>query len=89
MATLTKKDKTEMRRDYFKPGDGQEHFKGANPSMSGEQILAALQAVEDWFNNERATLKTEMDTAAGVTMTNQQARILARAWLAWKNKRGG
>jgi len=90
MATLTRLDKTEIKNGYFRPGLGKEHFKGpTNPSMDGPQLLAVLQALEDWFEGGRATVKARMDTAAGKTLTNAQAKVIARSYLQWKIKRGG
>ncbi len=89
MATLTKADQTEMRQNYFQKGNGKEDFKGANPTWDGDKMLAVLQAIEDRWENGKAALKADMDAAAGVTMTNTQAKILGRAWLLWKTRRGG
>ena len=89
MAVLTKLDQTEMRRDYFQQGIGKEHFKGTNPTWDGDAMLAVLQAIEDKWETDKVALKADMDVAAGVTMTNAQAKTLGRAWLLWKSKRGG
>jgi len=89
MAVLTDLDKTEIKRNYFVKGQGKEEFKGTNPSMSGVQLLAVLQAIEDKWEADRTAYKTVMDAASGTTLTNAQAKILGRGWLAWKVKRGG
>lgn len=89
MVTLTKQDKTEMRKDYFQKGKGKEFFKGANPAWDGTKMLAVLQAAEDHWVAGLASLKADMDAAAGVTMTTNQAKTLGRAWLQFKARRGG
>ena len=89
MAVITKLDKTEMRRDYFQLGQGKEAFKGNNPSVSGEQLLAVLQAIEDRWENGKMALKATMNAAAGKTLTNAQAKVLGRAWLRFKAGKGG
>lgn len=89
MAILTNDDFAEMRRDYFTLGQGKEDFKGTNPVVNKK---AVLQAIEDYWE-EMATklaIKADMDAAnGGVTLTNPQAKILGRAWLKNKAKRGG
>jgi len=90
MAVLTQFDVTEMKRDYFRLGQGKEEFKGStNPSMTGEQLLAVLQAIENKWASNKIGLKMAMDVAAGKTLTNAQVKVLGRAWLRFKAKRGG
>ena len=91
MAVITKPDVTEMKRGYFQLGQGKEEFKGLNPSMHGGQLLAVFQAIEDDWNSpaHKTSLKADMDAAAGKTLTNSQAKVLGRAWLKFKAKRGG
>lgn len=84
MATLTKSDQAEIREIFFRQGEGKDHFKGANPSLSGEKLLAALQAIEDKWNAGKSALKADMDAAAGVTLTIDQAEVLGASWMAWK-----
>ena len=88
MSTLTNADKTIMKREYFRLGHGKEEFKGVNPSMNGVELLAVLQAIEDAWQDNKATVKTAMDVAANTTLTNAQAKVIGRAWLQWKAREG-
>ena len=88
MAVLTAVDKTKMKRDYFRLGQGKLHFKGGNPSLNGIELMAVMQAIEDKWEAGKAGLKTAMDTAAGKTLTNAQVKVLGRAWLKFKAEGG-
>lgn len=89
MAVITKLDKTEMRQDFFRSGNGREFFKGTNPTMNGPQLLAVLQAIEDDWEIRKVARKAKIDVAAGTSLTDDQAKVLGRAWLSFKAKRGG
>ena len=88
MAILTDDQITIMWRSIFQIGSGKSNFKGANPSLSGEDLKDTFQAIEDFWETNKITLKGQMDTAAGVTLTNNQAKVLGRAWLMLKARRG-
>ena len=88
MAVLANADFQAMWQDVFRVGHGKDQFKGANPSLSGDAVRAVLQRLEDIWEANRATLKGQMDTAAGTTLTAAQAKVLARAWLAHKARSG-
>jgi len=50
----------------------------------------ALQAIEDWFEANRASLVTAMNTAiAPATMTNPEKAAMVKFWLQQKFERGG
>ena len=51
--------------------------------------LAGFQAIEDFWETNRATLKGNIDTAMGITTTSVLARTIGLAWLVWKVSRGG
>jgi len=53
-------------------------------SLSKAQLQAAFQAVEDWFEGQRATIKGDMDAASGVTLTPVMARKIAKVWMMRK-----
>jgi hypothetical protein len=53
------------------------------------KILAAFQVIEDFWENNKATVKANIDTALGVTTTATEAKKIALAWLIWKVKIGG
>lgn len=51
-------------------------------------IYAAVQAIEDWFESERATVSTLIDTATSpFVFTNPQKKKLARWFLKQKSLR--
>jgi hypothetical protein len=89
MAVLQPADYSELRDRVYRAGSGKEELK-ARPSLPNEgQLLAAFQACEDFWENNRATLKAAIDTALGFTTTAALARKLALAWLIWKIAKGG
>lgn len=88
MAQLTDGEVLQMWRQLYRKGNGKEAFKGNNPSLSRSDLKAAFQAIEDFWQANKLTLKTAMDAAAGTTLTNAQARILGREWLRLKAQQG-
>lgn len=56
-------------------------------------LNAALDALDDWFETQRATIKSTMDSAAtgagGSAFTAAQAKTLGRYWLRTKFGKGG
>lgn len=53
-------------------------------ALSKAQWKAALQAIDDWYESERAAVKAAIDTAAGVTLSNPLAKKLGRVWMQQK-----
>ena len=54
------------------------------------QINAALQAVEDWFEANRAAINAAINTAtAPLVFTGSQKSALVKYWLRQKFERGG
>ena len=89
MAVLTDSDSGEIRKALYAAGQGKEELK-ALPNLPNEaQLKAAFQAIEDFWTNNAATLKTNMETALGRTITATLARKIGRAWLEWKTGKGG
>ena len=78
MAILTPEQLAEVRRE----------FAGAVPiTCNKPQINAALQAIEDWFEANRASLGTAIDTATvplGKTFTNPEKKQAVKFWLRQK-----
>lgn len=52
-------------------------------------INAALQAIEDWFEGNRASLGVAIETAAPSTFTAAQKLAMVKWWLSQKFERGG
>lgn len=82
MAVLTNDDFTAHRR--FLRGDAAARVEMQTAGLSKSQWKAALQAIEDTFESNRATMKSNMDTAAGVTLSNALAKKLGRVWMQQK-----
>lgn len=88
MSILTPTEIRDMWRDVFSPSGGQQHFKGANPAIDSAGVAAVFQAIEDFWETNKVALKADMDTAAGHTLTADQAKVMGRAWLLKKARRG-
>ncbi len=52
--------------------------------LTKAEFKAAFQAVEDWYESERATVKGNIDTAVGRTITNALAKKIGKQWMNWK-----
>ena len=51
---------------------------------------ATFQAMEDWYEGERATVSSNIDTASSPkSFTNAEKKLIAAAYLLWKNGEGG
>jgi len=51
---------------------------------------ATLQTMEDWYENQRATVSSNIDTGSSPkTFTNPEKKLIAAAYLSWKNGEGG
>lgn len=57
----------------------------ASASLSKQQWKDILQAIEDWYTADRLTVKGDMDTAAGVTLSNPLAKEFEKAYVARKD----
>lgn len=78
-----------LRQEVFRWGAGKEELK-ALPSLPSEtQLRAVFEALESFWETNRATLKAQMDAAAGFTLPLQLARKIGVAWLRSKMGRGG
>ena len=81
MAVLTNEDFTRIK-----------HMLRSDPAAVSQMTAAALskqawkdtlQALEDWWQatGQQTAIKTAMDAAAGVTLTNQLAKKLGKVWM--------
>jgi hypothetical protein len=52
--------------------------------LSKFQVRDAFQALDDFWETNRLTLKSNMETAIGASISNQLAKKLGKAWLAYK-----
>ena len=82
MAQLTAVQLAEMRRRFVvRWGDDPVDFD--KPTIN-----AAFQAVEDWYEDNKAQISTDIDAAtAPYTFTGQQKKLLGAYWLLQKSGR--
>lgn len=77
MAILTVKELAKLRQGVAK-SQSVVNYNKAN-------INSGLQAIEDWFNNNRSTVSDLIDTATSpFIFTNSQKRALSKFWLRQK-----
>ncbi len=83
MAVLTPIERAELRRFVAAEFGTVTYVKA--------QIDAAMQAIEDWFEANRASLGTAINAATqpDFTFTNPQKVLLVKYWLRQKFERGG
>ena len=83
MAVITDADLRTMYLDLYRKGHGKEEIK-ADGLLAPATIKAVFQAIEDWYEGQRATVKAAIDTAAGRTISNAAAKKYGKAYLQWK-----
>ena len=80
MAALTSEQRAELRRAVVR---GESSITFTKPTID-----AALQAVEDWFEGERAVVSAAIDAATTPhVFTNGQKKKMVRWFLQQKSKR--
>lgn len=89
MAILGASEYHDLRSALYRSGFGKEELKALPNLPSEPQLLAAFQAIETFWENNRATLKANIDSALGIPTTNALARKIGRAWLDYKFRIGG
>ena len=89
MATIDAQAYETLRASLYRAGEGKEELKARANLPNEAQLKAAFQACEDFWETNKATLKTNIDTALGVTTTNTEAKKIALAWLRWRVGNGG
>ncbi len=82
MAVLTNEDFTAYKRALRNDPAARAEMRAL--AASKPDWKAALQALEDGYSSRRLTLKGEMETASGLTLTNALAKALEDVWM--KNK---
>jgi hypothetical protein len=86
---LTDTEYGELRNATWRDAVTKAQLK-ALPALPNRVTLTAIfQAIDDFWEANRATLKADMDAAAGATIPNPLAKALGKIWLLWKFKRGG
>lgn len=76
MAVLTPAQLAPSRQDFVSTL--------AAPTFTKTPINAALQAIEDWFESNRAAIGSAIETAAPGAFTNAQKTKLVKFYLSYK-----
>ena len=82
MAILTDVEAAKFRQALH--GDGLDLLQAESPPLNKTQLKAAFQAVEDFWEANRISLKQSMDTAAGQTISVALAKKIGKYWLQHK-----
>lgn len=59
-------------------------LQAESPPLTKAQIKLGVQAIEDFWENNRAVLKSNIDTAVGQTISNALAKKMGKWWLQYK-----
>jgi hypothetical protein len=86
MATLVPTDYDALRNSLYLMGAGKEEMKAMSHLPNVFQLLAAFQAIETFWENNKASLKAQVDVAYGQTTSAALAKKIMIAWLNWKIK---
>lgn len=81
---LTNQQYTELRRKLYKWNMAKTEMKAEPSLLNKAEIKAAFQVIEDFWENNRVTLKSNIDTATGKSISNALAKKLAKCWMSWK-----
>ena len=84
MATLNDQDYGQIREALYRKGVGKEELKALGSLPSKAQLKAAFQSMENDTVASFSSVKSNMDTALGVTTTTTLAQKLYAAYLRWK-----
>ena len=76
MAILTSKNLAEIRKRLSKIA--------SSPDYTKEEINDALQATEDWFEANRASLSSAIDVGTAHSFTNPEKKFIVAYWLLQK-----
>ena len=82
MATITDVEAAKLRQKLHR-----EHIDlmlAESPPLTKVQYTAAIQAIEDWYESERITVKGLIDTAVGTTISNSLAKKIGKFWMKTK-----
>jgi len=86
---LTNAEYGVLRDRLYRLGRGKEELKALPNLPNKTQLIAVFQVLEDFWENNKATVKGDMETALGFSITGTLAKKIGRAWLESKFGRGG
>jgi hypothetical protein len=89
MVALTDQEYGALRDLLFARGTGKEELKALPALPSEPELRAAFQVLEDYWDGNKAAMKTGIDAALGGTIPPELAKKIGLAWLSWKVSKGG
>lgn len=87
MSTLTNADFTRIKHMLRSDAAAKAEMQAA--ALPKQKWMDTLQALEDWWEAtaQQTAIKSNLDAAAGVTLSNSLAKKLGKVWM--QNKFGG
>lgn len=80
MAVLTDNDRVDIWREYMRYGSNERETMG----LTKPELRAAIDATDDWINDNQASYNNALPTAAKASLTQKQK---VRLFLAVAEKR--
>ena len=59
-------------------------LQAESPALTKAEIKTAFQMIEDFWENNRTTLKTNIETVLGKSISNNLAKKIGKWWLEYK-----
>lgn len=84
MAVLTGADYKELRKSVYTTSNGKEELKALASLPTEAQLLGAFQSLENDLVAAFSTMKTNVETALGRSITVGLAQKIMAAYLVWK-----
>ena len=81
---LTLDDYGQLRQKLYRNSSGKTELKALPNLPTKTQLMAAFSVLDNIWENNRAAIKTQIDTAIGQTLTNSLAKEIGKVWLGWK-----
>ena len=79
MATLTNEDFTFYKHAIRRDPVAKEEMTAT--AMGKPKVHALFQGLNDWYESERLNAKAAMEAEAGISITNQLAKKIAKVWM--------
>ena len=82
MAILTDIQCTTFR--HFLHADGLDLLQAESPHLTKDELKAGFQAIEDFWESNRAALRNAVVTAIGQNISDALLKKMGKFWLQWK-----
>lgn len=82
MAVLTKAQHTKFRHLLHDEALGL--LQAESPHLTKNEIKLIFLTIDSWWEDNRVSLKSTIDTALGRSMSNALAKKFGRFWLQYK-----